>query len=59
MLPTPNQTAAYTLRESGISGKSVEYWMIPPKEDGKFVACIENVLGTHELPYHRQECWKI
>lgn len=28
------------------------YWCIPPKEDAEFIACMEDVLDTYELPYN-------
>ena len=28
-----------------------DYWCIPSKEDGEFVASMEDVLGVYELPY--------
>ncbi|MEX0613343.1 MAG: IS630 family transposase [Pirellulales bacterium] len=32
--------------------RKIEYWVMPPKADGEFVACMENVLETYALPYH-------
>ena len=29
-----------------------EYWCIPAKADLEFVACMEDVLDVHELPYN-------
>jgi hypothetical protein len=31
--------------------KKIEYWVIPPKSDAEFVACMEDVLDTYALPY--------
>lgn len=31
--------------------RKIEYWVMPPKADGEFVACMENVLETYALPY--------
>ena len=31
--------------------RKIQYWVIPPKENGEFVACMENVLETYMLPY--------
>ncbi len=31
--------------------RKIQYWVIPPKADGEFVACMENVLDTYALPY--------
>ena len=28
-----------------------DYWCIPPKENAEFVACMEDVLDTYEMPY--------
>ena len=30
--------------------QSLEYWVIPPEADAEFVACMEEVLDTYELP---------
>lgn len=32
--------------------RKIEYWVMPPKADGEFVACMENVLETYALPHH-------
>lgn len=32
--------------------KSLEYWVIPPEADAEFVANMEEVLDTYELPYN-------
>jgi len=32
--------------------RKIEYWVIPPKEDGEFVACMEQVLDTYAQPYN-------
>lgn len=32
--------------------RKIEYWVMPPKADGEFVACMENVLETYALPYN-------
>ena len=31
--------------------RKMEYWVIPPKEEGKFVASMENVLDTYAQPF--------
>jgi hypothetical protein len=31
--------------------REVEHWVIPPKQDGEPVACMEEVLGTYEKAY--------
>jgi hypothetical protein len=33
------------------SNQRLEYWVIPPEADAEFVACMEEVLDTYELPY--------
>ena len=34
--------------------RKIEYWVIPPKADGEFVASMEEVLETYAQPYHRK-----
>jgi hypothetical protein len=34
--------------------RKIQYWVIPPKSDSEFVACMENVLETYVLPYDRR-----
>jgi hypothetical protein len=34
--------------------RKIEYWVIPPKADGEFVADMEQVLDTYALPYDRK-----
>lgn len=34
-----------------MTGRKIQYWVIPPKGDGEFVAHMENVLDTYEKPY--------
>ena len=31
--------------------RKIQYWVIPPENNGEFVACMENVLETYALPY--------
>jgi len=31
--------------------RKIAYWVIPPKADGQFVACMEEVLDTYARPY--------
>ena len=31
--------------------RKIQYWVIPPKADAEFVACMEAVLETYEKPY--------
>jgi DDE superfamily endonuclease len=35
--------------------RKIEYWVIPPKQDGEFVACMEEVLETYEKAYDPQQ----
>ena len=35
--------------------RKVEYWVIPPEQDGEFVACMEEVLGTYAQAYDPQQ----
>ncbi len=32
-------------------GRYLQYWVIPPKADGEYVAAMEDVLSTYERPY--------
>jgi hypothetical protein len=34
-----------------MTNRKIEYWVIPPKKDGEFVAAMESVLDTYEKPY--------
>jgi len=34
--------------------RKIQYWVIPPKANGEFVAAMENVLETYAQPYDRQ-----
>jgi hypothetical protein len=34
-----------------MTNRKIEYWVIPPKADGEFVAHMEDVLETYEKPY--------
>jgi len=34
-----------------MTNRKIQYWVIPPKADGEFVACLENVLETYAKPY--------
>ena len=31
--------------------RMIDYWVIPPENDAEFVACMEEVLETYEIPY--------
>jgi hypothetical protein len=35
-----------------MTNRKIQYWVIPPKADGEFVACMEEVLETYEKPYN-------
>ena len=35
-----------------MTGRKIQYWVIPPKAGGEFVAAMENVLETYALPYN-------
>ena len=35
-----------------MTNRKIEYWVIPPKADGEFVAHLEEVLETYEKPYN-------
>ena len=34
--------------------RKIEYWVIPPEQDGEFVACMEEVLATYAQAYDPQ-----
>src|SRR4030065_236486 len=34
--------------------RKIQYWVIPPKANGEFVACMENVLENYAQPYDSQ-----
>jgi hypothetical protein len=34
-----------------MTNRKIDYWVIPPKADGEFVAAMEEVLETYALPY--------
>jgi hypothetical protein len=34
-----------------MTGRKIQYWVIPPEADGEFVAHMEKVLDTYEQPY--------
>ena len=35
--------------------RKIEYWVIPPEQDGEFVACMEEVLETYAQAYDPQQ----
>ena len=38
-------------KKNKITERKLQYWVIPPKQNGEFVAAMENVIETYELPY--------
>lgn len=34
-----------------MTNRKIQYWVIPPKANGEFAACMENVLDTYAQPY--------
>jgi len=34
-----------------VTGRKVQYWVIPPEANAEFVACMEEVLDVYERPY--------
>jgi hypothetical protein len=46
------ETIRRTLKKNGMTNRKIEYWVIPPKADAEFVACMEEVLDTYEKPYN-------
>lgn len=44
---------AVRFKKNGMNTKkSLEYWVIPPEADAEFIASMEEVLDTYELPYN-------
>lgn len=37
-----------------MTSRKIQYWVIPPKANGEFVAAMENVLETYAQPYDRR-----
>lgn len=37
-----------------MTSQKVEYWVIPPKENGAFVADMENIIDTYKKPYNSE-----
>ena len=35
-----------------MTNRKIEYWVIPPQADAEFVAHMEEVLETYEMPYN-------
>lgn len=40
-----------TPQKNGLTGRKVEYWVIPPEANAEFVASMEEVLDVYERPY--------
>lgn len=36
-----------------MTSRKIEYWVIPPKENGAFVAAMENILETYKTEYNK------
>ena len=45
-----HETVGRTLKRNGISGRKLQYWVIPPKANGEYAAAMEEVLHTYERP---------
>ena len=43
------------LKKNGMTKRKIEYWVIPPEQDGEFVACMEEVLETYAHAYDPQQ----
>src|SRR5436305_3023489 len=41
-------------KKNGMTKRKIEYWVIPPEQDGEFVACMEDVLETYAEAYDPQ-----
>lgn len=37
-----------------MTSRKIEYWVIPPKENGAFVAAMENILETYKTRYNKR-----
>lgn len=37
-----------------MTSRKIEYWVIPPKENGAFVAAVENILETYKTRYNKR-----
>ena len=47
-------THPYSPQENGVTGRKVQYWVIPPEADAEFVARMKDVQETYEHPYDTQ-----
>jgi hypothetical protein len=43
------------VEKNGVTKRKIEYWVIPPEQDGEFVACMEEVLETYAQAYDPQQ----
>lgn len=39
---------ANRFKKTGMTSRKIEYWVIPSKENGSFVAAMENILETYK-----------
>jgi hypothetical protein len=46
-----HETLRGMLKNNGVSGRKIQYWVIPPRANGEFAAAMENVLDTYAQPY--------
>lgn len=42
------------IKKNGMTSRKIEYWVIPPEENGEFVAGMEEVLDTYIQPYNEK-----
>ena len=49
--PVSRATIGRVLNRNELRPHLSEYWCIPPKEDGEFVACMEDILDIYQQPY--------
>ena len=48
-------TVANTLQKNGITGRSIQHWMLPAPRNGELAACRENVLATYARPHNPEQ----
>ena len=46
-----NQETVGRTQKNGITGRKVQYWVIPPEADAEFAAAMDEVLKTYARPY--------
>lgn len=49
--PVSRATVGRVLNRNELRPHLNDYWCIPPKEDGDFVACMEDILDVYQRPY--------